>query len=125
MTNRRGLIFRILTDFIVALSAVGAFVGASHSGNGTWLFVIFGGLLLAAGFAGYLEPAAKRVWIHPLVIMSPEIIVLPVAFLTCHGFECAGFIAFLMVSSLFALVLMVMSYIVFYVRRWIIRSNRA
>src|SRR6476660_9928952 len=101
MTNRRGFIFRILGDLFVSCVALGALVGASHSTNGATLIAALGVVLLGAAVAGYLEPSAKRVWIHPLLIMSPELIALPVALLTCHGFECGGIIGFLIFANLF------------------------
>jgi hypothetical protein len=125
MTKRRGLILRILADLLVACFALGAFVGASKSTNGALLIAVLGGLLLAAGAGGYLEPSAKRVWIHPLVIMSPELIALAFALLTCHGFECEGMVGFLIVASLFTLVLVGLAFAAFYVRRWVTRSSGA
>ena len=123
MINRRGLIFRILGDLFVGCIALGALVGASHSTNGATFIAALGAVLLAAAVAGYLEPSAKRVWIHPLLIMSPEIIALPLALLTCHGFECGGVIGFLIFANLFTLGLVGLSFAVFYVRRWITRST--
>ena len=125
MIKNRGLGFRILADILVACAALGAVVGASRSPNGAWLVVILGGLLLAAVLAGYREPFARRVWIHPLVIMSPVLIALPVALLTCRGFECGGIIGFLMAASLFTLVLLGGAFVAFYVGRRITRPDGA
>jgi len=113
MTNRRGLFFRMLGDLFVGCIALGAVVGASHSTNGAIFFAPLGAVLLAAAVAGYLEPSEKRVWIHPLLIMSPEVIALPLAFLTCHGFECGGMIGFLIFANLFTLGLVGLSFSVF------------
>ncbi len=66
MTNQHGVIFRILADLFVGFFASLAFFAVSHSGNGTWLIGVIGALLFAAGMAGYLEPFAKKVWIHPM-----------------------------------------------------------
>jgi hypothetical protein len=82
-----------------------------------------GVVLLAAAVAGYLEPSSKRVWIHSLLIMAPEIIALPIAILTCHGFECGGMIGFLILANLFTLGLVGLSFAVFYVRHRITRSS--
>ena len=123
MTNRRGLIFRLVGDLFVGCVALGAVVGASHSANEATFIAALGAVLLAAALAGYLEPSAKRVWIHPLLIMSPEIIALPLALLACHGFECGGMIGFLIFANLFTLGLVGLSFAVFYVRRCITRST--
>jgi hypothetical protein len=125
MTNQRGIIFRILADLFVAFFASLAFFIVSHSGNGAALIGIIGALLFAAGLAGYREPSAKHLWIHPLVMMSPELIALPVAALGCHGHGCAGVIAFLIATNLFTLVLLGLSFAVFYVRRRLARSETA
>jgi len=121
--NRRSLIFRILGDLFVGCIALGALVGASHTTNGATLIAVLGAVLLATAVSGYMEPSAKRVWIHPLLIMSPEIIALPFALLTCRGFECGGMIGFLIFANLFTLGLVVLSFAVFYARRWIARSS--
>lgn len=125
MKNRRGLTFRILADLFVGCIALGTLVGASHSTNGVMFVVVLGGVLFAAAVAGYLEPSARRVWIHPLLMMSPEIVALPFALLTCHGFECGGVIGFLIFANLFTLGLVGLSFAVFYVRRWTARSSGA
>jgi len=72
-----------------------------------------------------LEQSAKKVWIHPLVMMSPEVIALPAALLSCHGHGCAGVIAVLILANLFTLVLLGLSFAVFYVRRRLVRSGGA
>jgi hypothetical protein len=123
MTNRRGVIFRILADLFVAFSVTLAFFAVSDSGKAAWLIGVIGALLFAAGMAGYLEPSAKKVWIHPLVIMWPELIALPVAFLGCHGHGCAGVISFLNAANMFTLLLLGLSFAVFYVRRRLARSS--
>ena len=110
--------FRLLADLLVGLAAAAGFIVASHHEPGVEALAVVLILVAAAGLAGHLEPSAKRVWIHPLVIMSPELLVLPVAVLTCKGFECAGLIAFLTVASLFAFVLIGVSFAAFFVRRW-------
>ena len=125
MTNRRGVIFRILADLFVACLVTLSLIAASHSGSGAWFVGAVSVLLLAAGVAGYLEQSAKRVWIHPLVIMAPELIALPVAILTCRGHGCVGGIVFLILVNLFALLLVGLSYAVFYIRRRMARSGGA
>jgi hypothetical protein len=123
MKNQRGFISRIIGDLVVGCTTLGAFVAASHWENGATFIAILCAVLLAVAVAGYLEPSAKRVWIHPLLIMWPEIIALPVAVLTCRGFECGGMIGFLIFVNLFTLGLVGLSFAVFYVRRWITRSS--
>ena len=125
MTNRRGVIFRILADLFVACFVTLSLIAASHSGSGAWFVGAICVLLLAVGVAGYLEQSAKRVWIHPLVIMAPELIALPVVFLSCQGHGCAGVIAILILANLFTLVLLGLSFAVFYVRRRLVRSGGA
>jgi hypothetical protein len=125
MIHRANFGFRVLADLFVGVSAVVAFVFASHRTNGAWLIAIFVVLLLAAGMSGYLEPSAKRVWVHAFIIMSPELIALPCVLLTCRGFECAGIAAFLGVASLFTFVLVALSFAAFFIRRRISRSSAA
>ena len=117
MTSRGSFILRVVAELLAGLLAAGAFGLASHSPNGSFFIAIGVGLLLVAGLAGYLEPSAKKVWLHPILIMWPELMALPAAVLTCHGFECAGVIAFLALAGLFALVLMGVSFAAFFARR--------
>jgi hypothetical protein len=123
MRNWRGVIFRILADLFVAYFVTLSLIAASRSGSGAWLVGAISGLVLAAGVAGYLEQSAKKVWIHPLVMMSPEVIALPAALLGCHGHGCAGVIAVLILANLFALVLLGLSFAVFYVRRRLVSGG--
>lgn len=116
---------RLLADLLVGLAAAAGFVLASKHEPGVEAVAVLVILLAAAVLTGYLEPSAKRVWIHPLVIMSPELVALPVAVLTCKGFECGGVIAFLTVASLFAFVLIGVSFAAFFVRRWMSRSTQS
>jgi hypothetical protein len=55
--------------------------------------------ILAAILAGYFEPFAKRVWIHALLLLLPELVALPVAILTCKGHGCVASIVFLAVAT--------------------------
>ena len=98
-------IIRLLADLIIGCIVLGATVRASHSTNGAAFVAALGTVVLAAVVAGYLERSAKWAWIHPLLIMAPELIALPAAFFTCHGFECGGVIGFLIFASLFTIVL--------------------
>src|SRR5258708_23626465 len=116
MTNWRGVIFRILADLFVAYFVTLSLIAASRTGSGAWLVGAISALVLAVGVAGYLEQSAKRVWIHPILMMSPEGIALPVALLSCHGHGCAGMIAVLILAHLFTLVLLVLSFAVLYLR---------
>jgi hypothetical protein len=52
-----------------------------------------------------------------LLIMWPELLALPVALMTCKGYGCAGFVAFLFLASLFTLILMAVSFGAFFIRR--------
>ena len=58
-------------------------------------------------------------------MMCLELIALPAAALTCKSFECAGDIAFLMMASLFAFVLVGFSYVGFAIRRRVLASRAA
>ena len=93
------LLPRLILDFLVSISAIAAFVLWSKSGSVALGITIGLALLVAAGLAGYREPAAKWVVIHPIVMMSPELTALPVVLVTCRGFECQGFVAFLAIAS--------------------------
>ena len=66
-----------MADLFVGVSAVVAFVFASHRTNGAWPIAIFVVLLLAAGMSGYLEPSAKRVWVHAFTIFAGMMFVWP------------------------------------------------
>src|ERR1700752_3319983 len=123
-----GLGPRIAADLLTGIVATGGFVLASRCSNSgaAWIFISAGVLLLlAAVLAGYHEPSAKRVWIHAPLMMSPELIALPAAYFTCKGFECAGVIAFLMLASLFAGVLIVFSYVGFALKRRVLTAKAA
>jgi len=112
--------YRVLAEVLIGIATTGGFVHASRSSdsNATWILITACVLLLVvAVLAGYYEPSAKRVWIHAPIMMSLELIALPGAALTCKSFECAGAIAFLMIASLFACVLVGFSYIGFALRR--------
>jgi len=117
MTSRGSFILRVVAELLAGLLAAGSFSLASHSPNGSFFIAIGVGLLLVAGLAGYLEPSAKKVWLHPILIMWPELMVLPAAVLTCHGFECGGVIAFLVLAGFFTVVLMGVSFAAFLARR--------
>jgi len=125
MTSRGSLILRMLADVLAGVLAIVGFVFASHTPNGVWFIAIFSAVFLASGAAGYMETSAKRVWIHAPLIMSPELIALPIVLLTCHGFECAGFIGFAVFASLFTLILVPVSLAGFYIRRRITQRHSA
>jgi len=124
MTNGRGIVFRILADAFVACFVSLAFMAASRSNNDPLRIGALGAQLLAVGVMAYLEPSAKKVWIHPLVIMLPELIVLPAVVLTCRGHGCAGMFVFLILVYLCTLLLVGLSFGIFYVKRRIVRSGR-
>jgi hypothetical protein len=107
---------RIAADVIVGLSVIAGFVAASH-GSTPLFFATCGLLVVAAGTAGYFEPVAKRVWIHAVLQMWPELVALPFALATCRGFECGGFIAFLAMACASTVVLIVVSFVGFALRR--------
>src|SRR5260370_41424868 len=124
MSDRRSLALRIVADLVVACLGTASFIIASH-GSTAWFIETIGGLLLWVVAAACLEPSAKMVWVHPLLIMLPELVALPAISLTCHGFECAGIIAFLVLASVSSILLVGISFAVFYIRRWIMRSRPA
>ncbi|HLY17075.1 MAG TPA: hypothetical protein VKR61_07610 [Bryobacteraceae bacterium] len=117
MTNRASLMKRMLVEALVGVAAAAGFVLASRIASPVALIPIPVVLLIAASVGGYLEPSAKRVWLHAPAFMLPELIALPVVLATCRGFECAGFAAFLMAASLFTLVMMGASFLAFRARR--------
>jgi hypothetical protein len=108
---------RIVLDFLVSISAIAALIALSKTGSAVLAIGIGLGLLLAAGFAGYREPAAKWVVIHPVVMMSPVLVAFPVALATCRGFECQGIIAILAAASLATVVLVAVAFAGFGLRR--------
>jgi len=125
MTNWRGDVVRIFADLFVA-SLVLLYIFASSrigSANGAVVIGVLGAQLIAVGVMACLEPSAKMVWIHPLVIMLPELIALPVAILTCRGHGCVGGIVMLILVNLITLLLVGLSYAVFYIRRRMARSG--
>lgn len=122
-----GFGLRIAVELVIGVVTTGGFVLASRSNSGAAWILIFACLVLVlvAVLAGYHEPSAKRVWIHPSVIMSLELIALPAAYFTCRGFECAGVIAFLILASFFVGILIVFSYIGFALKRRVLAGSRA
>jgi hypothetical protein len=125
VTNRRGFVIRLLADLFVACFVPLVFLVASRGDNDPLRIGALGAQLLAVGVMAYLEPAAKKAWIHPLVILSPELIVLPAGALTCRGHGCAGMFVFAILAYLLALLLVGLSYAVLYIKRRIARSGRA
>ena len=104
---------------VTGICAAGGFILASRSnefGANRLLISTCALLLVLAAAAGFCEPSLKRVWIHALLIMSPELIAFPVVSLSCRGFECAGAIAFLMLASFFAVGLIPASFLGFAIR---------
>ena len=110
---------RALAALLVGSSAPGSILAASHYGAspGYWLFAIPCSVLIAAILAGYFEPFAKRVWIHALLLMLPELVALPVVVLTCKGHGCVASIVFLAVAIPSTFVLIAVSYAAFFIRR--------
>jgi hypothetical protein len=125
MTGRGKFAWAVFADLIVAVASVCGFVFSSHTANGTWLILVLGAVFLAICLAAFFESSAKRVWIHPLLIMSPEIVAFPIVFLTCRGFECGGIIGFLAFASAFDLILIGISYAVFYTKRAVVRRSNS
>ena len=127
MTKGGGTVVRILADLFVACFVPLAIFASSRtvSANGALAIGVFGAQLIAVGVMACLEPSAKMVWIHPLVIMLPEFVALPVAILTCRGHGCVGGIVMLILVNLFTLLLVGLSYAVFYIRRRIVRRGEA
>ena len=117
---------RAAAEVLVGVLTTGGFVLASRTSDSTsvWLLISACVVLVAvAVLAGYYEPSVKRVWMHPLLIMSLELIALPAAYFTCKGFECGGVIGFLIMTSFFACLLIVFSYVGFAFKRRASRLN--
>jgi hypothetical protein len=123
MTNRPGFVVRLLADLLVACLVVLAFFVASRSENDPLRIGALVVQFLAVGVAAYLEPSAKKVWIHPLAILSPELIALPAGVLLCKGHGCAGMFVFAVLAYFVALLMVGLSYAVFYIRSRIVRSG--
>ena len=110
---------RAAADVLAGVCASAGFIFASRSneiGANRLLLITCILLLILAAIAGFCEPFLKRVWIHAVLIMSPELIALPVVSLSCRGFECAGGIAFLMMASFFTIGLIAFSFLGFALR---------
>jgi hypothetical protein len=110
---------RAAADVVAGICAAGGFVLASRGNEiaaNRLLLITCILLLVLAAIAGFCEPFLKRVWIHAVLIMSPELIALPVVSLSCRGFECAGAIVFLMAASFFTVGLIAFSFVGFTVR---------
>ncbi len=122
--TRRHPWLRLAGDVLVGLLATSGFALSSKSEKtGPYILAVSACLIVWWAFrAGYREASARWVWAHGPLLLLPELVALPVALLTCRGFECAGVIGFLMAASLFSLVLMVLSYVGFFVQR---RTARA
>lgn len=110
---------RALASLLVGISAPGSVFAASHFGAnpGYWLIAIPISVLIAAVLAGYFEPSARRVWIHALLLILPELVALPVAILTCKGHGCAAIVALLAIAVVSTFVLIAVSYAAFFIRR--------
>jgi hypothetical protein len=117
----------MLMELLAGASAAAFFpvLGYVWLGAGAvWLIPTICILLIAACAAGWMEPSGRRVWIHPLVIMSPELASLVCGLLICpaimgpKGEECAWLLVFLVLAMLCVPVLMGLSYIAFYIGRW-------
>ena len=60
MTNRRGVIFRILADLFVAYFVTLVLIAVSRSGSGAWVIGAISVLLLAVGVARYRNNPQRR-----------------------------------------------------------------
>jgi hypothetical protein len=117
---------RVATEVLIGLGTTGGFVLASRSsGSGAAWLLIFACLLLVlvATLAGYYEPSASRVWMHPPLMMALELIALPASSFTCRGFECGGVIAFLHDCQPVHCILVGFSYVGFALRRRVLSSR--
>lgn len=124
--NRGTFRSRILGDVLVGISVIVLVaVAGKLNANRVWAVPILCTLPLAAGVAGYREPLANRVWIHPLVITLPGLAMVSAGFVTCRGFECGAMVGILAAAIIFTLILVVLSFAVFFLRRWVVRSNVA
>lgn len=124
MTNRGSLLSRVLADFLAGISVAGLVVilGKLNVSKG-WAIAVLCVLPLAAAIASSRECLAKRVWIHPLVIMTPALMAVIAGLLTCRGFECGGAVGFLAFVILFTFVLVGLSFAVFYIKNRITRRS--
>jgi hypothetical protein len=105
--------------FVITLVAVAGKLNA----NRVWAIPILCILPLAAGMAGFREPLAKRVWIHPLVITLPGLAVVSAGAVTCRGFECGAMVGILAAAIVFMFILVGLSFAVYFIRRWVVRSD--
>ena len=121
-----GFRYRAAAEVLSGMVGTGGFVLASRRSDSDSALLLIATcvfLVMVAVLTGYYEPSAERVWIHPPLIMSLELIALPAAYFTCKGFECGGVIGFLIMTSLFACLLIVFSYIGFAFKRRVSRLN--
>lgn len=115
---------RTLMDLLAGVSAAVFFPVLGWLGAGdVWAIPAPCILLVAACAAGWMEPSGRRVWTHPLVMMSPELVVLVCAAVVCpaiagpRGEECAWFVVALFVAVPFTLVMVGLSLAAFFIRR--------
>jgi hypothetical protein len=119
----------MLMDLLAGASAAAFFPVLGWLGaGGMWAIPAPCILLIAACAAGWMEPSGRSVWIHTLVIMSPELVALACATLICEAtagplrFECAWLVIFLALALLFTLALVGLSFAAFLIRRWATRA---
>jgi hypothetical protein len=118
MRPRNRLVLSAVDVLLGLLACGGAVISSHHAHTGGYLLVVIASVLaIAATLMGYAESSAKWAWVHGPLMMTVEILGLPLAALTCRSFECAGVIAFLIVANIFALVLIFLSYAGFFLRR--------
>jgi hypothetical protein len=127
MNLPRGLASRLITDFAVGLTATGIFASALFTqtewlwkGTGIdWLPVsICLGMLVAGGLlAGFREPHLAIAWVHALIIMAPELVLMPIILFSCHGFECTPLRYTVVYASAFTVPLAILSSAAAYARQ--------
>lgn len=116
MANR--FVLRCVADVLVGLGAPWpAFLSAAHANPTPWLGSSVGIFAIAALVSGYYEPSARRVIVHPFLLMLPAIIGSLWAFSTCRGFECGGTIGMVLIASLLTFVLLGLALAAFFARR--------
>jgi hypothetical protein len=116
---RRGsfdvVVYRVGVDVPTGLAAAAGFIYSGHPSIAAVICV------LAAGIDGYCDRNVTHVWIHGLVMMSPEILTLLLGTEFCDpskSWGCGAFPVGPALVALFSLLLIGVSYVAFFGRRW-------
>ncbi len=115
---------RLLGAFLAGVAGLGAFLAVAHyiKIEGSGLVPLGSVLLVGAALAGYFESAAKRVWLHVVLLMLPALFALAIGVWTCKGHGCSAAVVFAGVVSLFTfVVLLSVSFAAFLIQRRLLR----